>query len=340
MYSALVLASASALMVSTVFGQSLTINSFGGAYEDAHRKCVIAPFEDATGSTVEIVTAYSADALARLRAQRDAPEFDVVHFSGGQEIVAAQEGLLLPIDEASLVNAGDLYDIARSNLEGGEGPAYSIAAIGLVYNVEKTPQAPQSWVDVLDPIYGRHLVLTDISNAYGMLGFLMINQINGGDLGNIEPGLDAVAELLDGGAVVVSTSPELQRAFAEGDAWLAPYASDYAFTLRSSGLPANFAQAAEGAPASFITASLVAGRDNKDLALQFIDMSISKEAQECFAHELRYSPTNMTVELPDAVAADVAYGAGAASGLLRFDPTVIEANRSDWVDMWNRTISR
>lgn len=340
MYKAPVFVGALALIADTALGQTLIINSFGGAYEDVHRKCVIAPFEDATGVSVEIVTAYSADALTQLRAQRDAPQFDVIHFSGGQEIIAAQEGLLLPIDEASLTSAPELYGIAKSNLAGGEGPAYSIAAIGLIYNDAVSPQAPQSWVDVLDPIYGRHLVLTDISNAYGMLGFLMINQINGGDLGNIQPGLDAVSTLLDGGAVVVSTSPELQQAFAEEDAWLAPYASDYAFTLRSSGLSASFVQGAEGAPASFITANLVAGRDNNELSLQFIDMSISKQAQECFAHELRYSPTNMTVELPDEVAADVAYGAGATSGLLRFDPTVIEANRSEWVDMWNRTIAR
>lgn len=332
----------SALLGSTAMAQdnTLTINSFGGAYEEAHRNCVITPFEEATGATVNVVTAYSADAFAQLRAQKDAPQFDVIHFSGGQEIVAADEGLLSPIDPAALGNAGDLYDFAKANLSEGEGPAYSIAAIGLVYNSEAITTAPTQWTDLMNPDYAEHLVLTDISNGYGMLGFLMLNQVQGGDLNNIQPGLDAVGQLLDAGALIVSTSPEIQQEFAQNDAWIAPYASDYAYTLRNAGLPTRFTQGEEGTPASFITANLVAGRPNTELALEFIDLTISADAQACFAEALRYTPTNSQTELAEDVAADVAYGEEAVAGLLRFDPTVIEANRSAWVEEWNKAIAQ
>lgn len=335
-------ASALALTAGAALAQdkTLTINSFGGAYEEAHRKCVIAPFEQETGAKVQIVTAYSADAFAQLRAQKDAPQFDVIHFSGGQEIVGAAEGLLAPIDAAKLSNAGDLYDFAKANLAKGEGPAYSIAAIGLVYSSEKTPKAPTSWKDLLDPAIGEHLVLTDISNGYGMLGFLMLNQVQGGDLNNIQPGLDAVKQLIDGGAIIVSKSPEIQQEFAQNDAWVAPYASDYAYTLRAAGLPAKFVQGAEGTPASYITANLVANRPNTELALKFIDVSISAPAQACFAEALRYTPTNSKVELSPEVAADVAYGAESVKGLIRFDPATIEANRAAWVEAWKKTIAQ
>lgn len=332
----------SALLTGSAFAQSnsLTINSFGGAYEQAHRKCVITPFEAATGAAVNIVTAYSADAFAQLRAQKDAPQFDVIHFSGGQEIVGAAEGLLAPIDAAKLTNAADLYDFAKANLAKGEGPAYSIAAIGLVYNSDKVATAPSKWTDLLDPAFGQHVVLADISNGYGMLSFLMLNKVEGGDLTNIQPGLDAVTKLLKAGAIVVATSPEIQQEFAQNDAWLAPYASDYAFTLRAAGLPAKFVQGAEGTPASYITANLVANRPNQELALKFIDMTISKEAQTCFAEALRYTPTNAKAELAPEVAADVAYGAEGVAGLLRFDPAAIEANRKSWVEAWNKAIAQ
>jgi len=326
--------------VATAQDKTLTINSFGGAYEEAHKECVIAPFEQETGATVQIVTAYSADAFAQLRAQKDAPQFDVINFSGGQEIVGAAEGLLAPIDVAKLSNAADLYDFAKANLAKGEGPAYSIAAIGLVYNSEKAPKAPSSWKDILDPAVGEHLVLTDISNGYGMLGFLMLNQVQGGDLDNIQPGLDAIKTLIDGGAVVVSKSPEIQQEFAQNDAWIAPYASDYAFTLRNAGLPAKFVQGAEGTPASYITTNLVANRPNTELALKFIDISISPAAQACFAEALRYTPTNSKVELAADIAADVAYGAEGVKSLVRFDPAVIEANRAAWVEAWKKTIAQ
>ena len=320
--------------------QTLVINSFGGAYEQAHRKCVIDPFEKATGASVKIVTAYSADAFAQLRAQKAAPQYDVIHFSGGQEIVGASEGLLAPIDPAKAPAVADLYDFARKNVAKGEGPAYSIAAIGLVYNSQKIAREPTSWNDLSDPKIGEHLVLTDISNGYGMLGFLMLNQVKGGTLDNIAPGLDAVKAMLKAGAVVVKTSPEIQQAFAQNDAWIAPYASDYAFTLKKANMPAKFVQAGEGTPASFITVNLVAGRPNADLAHKFINQSVSAEAQGCFAEALRYTPTNAKTKVAADVAADIAYGEKAAAGLIRFDPPTIEKNRAAWVDAWNKAIAK
>ena len=335
----LILSAGAVLMASTAGAQTLTINSFGGAYEEAHRKCIITPFEEATGATVQVETAYSADGFAQLRAQAAAPQFDVMHFSGGQEIVAAREGLLAPIDPASLSNADGLVDAARPNLDGGEGPAYSIVAMGMLYNSEAV-DGPTSWADLANPDWYEHLVLTDMSNTYGMQGFLMLNQVAGGSLDDIQPGLDMVTEMLDGGAIVVSTSPEIMQEFAQNDAWVAPYSSDYAFVMRDAGLPIGFNQGEEGTPGVYITANLVANRDNQELALQFIDMSISPEAQVCFAEEMSYAPTNVNAELTGEVAEATPFGAEALEGLIRFDPEVIEERRSEWVDAWNRTIAR
>jgi len=339
-----ILISFAALALSSLSAQAqnavLTINSFGGSYEEAHRRCVIEPFEQKTGARVQIVTAYSSDAFAQLRAQRQAPQFDVIHFSGGQEIVGALEGLLEPIDPSKLEHASDLYDFAKANMARGEGPAYSIAALGLIYNTQKDLEEPTSWRDLFNPAVAEHLVLTDISNGYGMLSFLMFNQIEGGDLDNIQPGLEAVGKMLDNGAIIISRSPEIQQEFAQNDAWIAPYASDYAYTLRLAGLPTKFVQASEGTPASFVTVNLVAGRPNGDLARQFIDETISAKAQSCFASALRYTPTNKKVVLEGDIAADVAYGEAAVQNLIRFDPVKIEANRSAWVEAWNKAIAR
>lgn len=320
--------------------QEITINSFGGAYEEAHRKCVIDPFTAATGAKVNIVTAYSADAFAQLRAQKDAPQYDVIHFSGGQEIVAASEGLLIPVTEELVPSLADVYDFAKAGVANGEGPAYQIAAVGLVYAADKVPSEPTKWADLTKPEYAEHLVLTNITNGYGMIGLLMLNQISGGTLDDIQPGLDAVGKLLDAGAVVVSTSPEIQAEFVQNDAWIAPYASDYAYTLKAAGLNVKFVQGGEGTPASFITTNLVAGRDNVELAAKFVDRSLSPEAQACFSEALRYTPTNAKTVLSDEVAADVVYGADATKGLMRFDPKVIEANRSAWTEAFAKTIAR
>lgn len=336
----LALTAAVCAIAAPALAQEITINSFGGSYEEAHRKCVIDPFTAETGIKVNIVTAYSADAFSQLRAQKDAPQYDVIHFSGGQEIVAASEGLIVPITEEQVPALADLYDFAKAGIAKGEGPAYQIAAVGLVYATDKVSSEPTRWADLLKPEYAEHLVLTNITNGYGMVGLLMLNQISGGTLDNIQPGLDAVSKLLDAGAVVVSTSPEIQAEFVQNDAWIAPYASDYAYTLKKAGLNVKFVQGEEGTPASFITANLVAGRDNVDAAAKFIAKELSPESQACFSEALRYTPTNAKTVLTDEVAADVVYGADAAKGLMRFDPAVIEANRSAWTEAFAKTIAR
>ncbi len=335
-----ILAAAIATVGAAQAQDRLVINSFGGAYEEAHRACIIDDFEAQTGATVDIVTAYSADAFAQLRAQRNSPQFDVIHFSGGQEIVGAEEGLLDPITEEQVPNLADLYDFAKEGTENGVGPAYQITTIGLLHNTEALDFTPTSWRDLEREGVGENLVLTDINNGYGMLGFLMLNRVYGGDLDNIQPGLDIVSQLLDDGAIVVSTSPEIQQEFAQNDAWIAPYAQDYAYTLTSAGLPIRFTQASEGSPASYITVNKVAGRPNDDLADQFINMTLRPESQACFAEALRYAPTNAQTALPGAIAESVAYGPSAMEGLIRFDPQKIEANRSEWTEQWRRTISQ
>ncbi|KAB2853453.1 MAG: extracellular solute-binding protein, partial [Bauldia sp.] len=325
-----------ALLVSgQAFAQrELVINSFGGAYEKKHRELVIEPFEKMHNVKVTVVTAYSADTLAQLRAQKAAPKFDVVHFSGGLEATAAKEGLLTPIKPAQLSSYADLYPFAVQNLAKGEGPAYSAAIIGLLYDTNKAKPVPQSWLDIANPAYAGHLVLTDLSNNWGLLSFLMINKVAGGTLDNIQPGLDVVKKVLKG-STILSKSPEIQQAFAQADAWVAPYAQDYAFTLTNAGLPVKFLQPKEGAVFSPITINLVAGRPNQDLALKFIDFSLRAEAAAGWAEAFRYSPVNRKAKLSPAAAAQVLSGEEATKSLVTFDPVKIGEMRAKWTEEWN-----
>lgn len=320
--------------------ETLVINSFGGSYEQTHRDLVITPFEQMYNVKVEVVTAYSADALAQLRAQKDNPQFDVVHFSGGIEHAAAAEGLLDPIKPEELSNYSQMYDFAVQGLAQGIGPMYSTAVIGILYNTDKAPSEPTSWNDLKDPAYANHVLLTDAaSNTYGLLGFLMMNQVAGGSLDDIQPGLDFVKEILPT-STVVSKSPEIQQNFAQGNAWIAPYAQDYAFTLIKAGLPVKFVQPEEGGVLAPITVNLVAGSKKRDLALKFIDFSIRAEASKGWAEALRYTPTNKTAELPEEIASQVVYGEEAVAGLVAFDANKIAANRAAWNEAWSRAIAR
>ena len=338
--SAAIALAALAFAHSALAQETLVINSFGGSYEETYRKLVITPFEEMYNVKVEVVTAYSADALAQLRAQKDNPQFDVVHFSGGLEHAAAAEDLLDAIKPEELSNYDQMYGFAVAGIGEGIGPTYSTAVIGLLYNTDEAKPAPTSWKDLGNEAYANHVLITDAaSNTYGLLGFLMMNQVAGGSLDDIEPGLAFVKGLLPT-STVVSKSPEIQQNFAQGNAWIAPYAQDYAHTLTKAGLPVKFVQPEEGGVLAPITVNLVKGSKKRDLALKFIDFSIRAEASQGWAEALRYTPTNKTVELSGDVASEVVYGEEAVAKLVTFDANKIAANRAGWNEAWARAIAK
>lgn len=322
--------------------QELVVSSFGGAWTENHRRLVIEPFEEQYGVKVRVVTGYSADIMAQLRAQKDSPQMDVVHFSGGQEASAAAEGLLAPIEPGELPVYPDLYKVAARNIGKGEGPAFSVAAIGLLYNRDKVEPAPTSWKDLLDDRFAGRVLITDISNSYGLLGLLGLNHALGGTLENIQPGLDAVGALLEDDNEVVSKSPEVRQLFAQGVVDVGAYANDHAYRLREAGAPIAFVMPEEGAAASFLTINLVANRpaENRDLALKFIDFSLRPEAMIGWAEAARYSPTNKTVKLPPEIAQDLVYGEAAIAKLIAFDALTIGEKKSAWIDAWNKLLAR
>lgn len=321
-------------------GETIVVTSFGGDWEKTFLEAVVDPFEEETGAKVELITLYSADALAQITAQKASPQIDVVHFSGGQEFTAAQDGLLAPIAADDLSETADLVDLATAGLERGEGPVIQLAPIGLVYNTESGAPAPTSWLDLFDEEYAGHVALTDFSNTYGVLSMLRVADALGGGIDDPSQAIADLGALASAGdAIVVPTSPDLQTAFAQRDTWLAPYAMDYAGTLQDAGLPVEFIVPDEGATASLITANVVEGRDNPELAKLFIDYELRAEAQALFAENMRYSPVNTRAELSDD-AADAVLTGDELESVVVYAPGDIAASRSAWTDEWNALITK
>lgn len=321
-------------------GETLVVTTFGGDWETAFVEAVVEPFEEETGASVEMITLYSADALAQVTAQKASPQIDVVHFSGGQEFTAAEQGLIAPVAPEDLSVYDDLVEVATAGLERGEGPVIQLAPIGLVYNTEADAPAPTSWLDLFDEAYAEHVALPDFSNTYGVLSMLRVADVLGGGIDDPSQAITDLGELASSGdAIVVPTSPDLQSAFAQRGTWLAPYAMDYAGTLQEAGLPVEFIVPEEGVTASLITANVVEGREHTELAKLFIDYELRPEAQAIFAEEMRYSPVNATTEL-SAETADTVLGVDELDSAVVYAPGEIAADRQSWTDEWNALITQ
>ena len=302
---------------------------------------MIEPFEKLNNVKVNVVTVYSADALAQLRAQKAAPQFDILHFSGGQEAVAAREGLLEKVTPADLADERqEPLSLRVAGLARGEGPVMHVAAMGLIYHADKVKPAPTSWKDLLDPKFKGHIVLTDFSNTYGLLSALMLNQALGGSLDNVEPGFNALQRPDQGCRRSSRARPTSSSTSSR---------TTLGLRLMRRTTPSRCARPAcrpasrcrrRAIAGSLITANAVSGRPNRELAMKFIDFSLRTEAQEMWARDLRYSPVRRDVKLDPETAADVVYGEDAVRKLVVFDPIKIGEKRQAWVDQWNRVLGK
>ena len=321
-------------------GQTLVVTTFGGDWEAAFVDAVVKPFEEETGAKVEMITLYSADALAQVSAQASSPQIDVVHFSGGQEFTAAQEGLIEAIEPSELSNYDDLVEVAVAGLERGEGPAMQMAPIGLVFNTESGAPRPTSWLDVFDDAYAEHLAITDFTNTFGLIAMLRMAETQGNSLEKPDATISELAKLVSSGdAIAVPTSPDVQSAFAQRNVWLAPYAMDYAGTLKDAGLPVEFIVPKEGAGASIHTTNVVSGRDNIELSKLFVDYELRPEAQQVFAERMRYSPVNVKTELSGDIADEVLTG-DELDDVITYAPGEIATKRAAWTDLWNSLVTQ
>lgn len=311
--------------------RAMTSTSYGGIVEEMQREAAFDPFAEATGGEVTLVTLYSADALARVRAEAGNPQLDMVQFSGGQEKVASEEGLTQPIDPALIPNLSSVSESLREPEH--RWATISAIAEGILYRTDVMETPPTSWKDFWAEDVQGHVAFPDISNGYGMNFLVMAARIHGGGEDNIDPGFEALAEIA-GNAVIFESAAEVTQLFSQGDIWMMPYDSANAFQAREMGLPIGFATPEEGAPAIFLTASVVAESDNADMANTLINFFLADEAQRVAAEQLRYAPVVTDLDLPEDVAGDLP----PVDQLLRLDNDTINANRDEWTERWNREI--
>ena len=316
-------------------GRQLTATGFGGTTQDLFQKVAFDPFDQATGATTTQVPLQSADGFARMRAEKANPQIDLFQFSGGQELLAKQEGLSETL--TAVPTAADLGPTFRD--PDSQWVATAVIAEGILYNTDKIQEPPASYNDFLKPEYQGHVAFPALSNSYGVDFLVMLARANGGGEKNIEPGFEAMKKIADK-ATIFKAAAEVPTLFSQGDIWIMPYDASNGFRARESGLPVGFATPKEGSPAVFITAVVAKGSKNADLAQAAIDYVLQPNVQAAIAQGLRWAPVNPKAQVPPDVAKDVPSGEEGLKKLVVLDHDTITAQRPEWTDRFNREIAR
>ncbi len=271
---------------------TLTIISFGGAYQAAQSKAYMKPFGEQTGIRITEGD-YNGD-YGVLKQRAEAPDgpWDVVSVESAPTARGTREGIFLPISES--VWAGlNLLPEAKQSLAAG----HLVFSTILAYDVESVKTAPTSWADFwnttkfpgkrglrnnprgtleiallasgVDP---KALYPLDVDRAFRQLDKIRSNVVFW------EAGAQPVQLLAN--KTVSMTSIYNGRAWNAKTADKLPIDWSWNHGLMETeywAVPKNTRHAKE--------------------AMQFIAFALRKEQQSAFANEIAYGPTNL-----DAVA--------------------------------------
>lgn len=281
---------------------NLTLMAYSGLFQERYTKAVIEPFMKAHP---DIKVTYfplpsSAAMLGNLRAQKAAPQADVVIMDVSVSKAGTDEGLYTKIDEKNVPNVKDLYPNAR--IPDVAGVAVTFDNLVLIYNSEQVKEPPKSYMEMAKAPFKGKVVIPGVPDIQGLSLVLILNKANGGTdyLKDVDKGIAAMIEI----APNVQTwepKPEVYAPIVTGQAALgvgwnarAQVNSD----VSGGKLKATIPQ--EGTVFQINTINLVAGSPAAEAAKLFANYALSAEAQKTFTETMFYAPTNAKADISPA----------------------------------------
>lgn len=315
---------------------AVTVN--GGTFLDGWRKTVIEPFERANpGVRVKVVEGLTYQSVSLLRAQKDNPSVDVFMMDDVAASEVAAEGLVHPLDLSSVPNLKQIFpDFRVPNDQYAK--IYYVPEV-IAYNTDSVKPPPDSWHDLWDPKYKGRLAIYNLDGAVGMMFFLIVNQMAGGTIENVDPGFAAMRKLKPDVLTYPTQHAQLSQLFTQGDIVIGPWVSDRATTLGQSGAPVAWTIPKEGSVMAEGTLVIAKGTKHPDLALKYVNFAISAGAQADNARTIFIAPVNQEAKLDDKTRRIVPNGPEALKLIRRPDWKNVNLHRSEWISRWNREIT-
>ncbi len=258
---------------------------------------VKAEFPKATGITVDFIRLSSGEALARLRAERQNPSFDVWFGGTGDPHIVANENGLTEFYQPKAWT--DLRPELRQAVAGKYVPLYA-GILGWALNErllkEKGLPVPRTWRELADPRY-RGLVAYANPNtsgtAYTMIATIV--QIYGE-----QDAFDLLKRIHKNVAEYTRSGAAPGQLAGRGEVAIGITFIHDAVDQVLKGFPITYGAPSDGTGYEIGGLSLVKGTANRANAIAFIDWALTPEAQQLAAAkgESYQIPSNSKTPIP------------------------------------------
>ncbi len=319
------------------YAGEMIISVWGGVTEEWIREHVEPLFKQVYPN-VEVI--YDVGGMSarynKLLAQKGSPEIDLFISTNEALFAAIKEGLVVKVNRANIPNMEGLYDWALPAPD--YGAAYSAIAEGLCYNPDFFgDNPPTSWNDLWRPEVQGKVSIPAIGHSQMPQFIVEAAELNGGSVGNVQPGLDYLAQLDPAAQTFFYTGWNAQ--FDAGDVVLAVDFDYYCNFMKDQGSNIEFVIPEEGAWGSVQHASVVTGTENQEMVEIFINILLSPEVQQSVADDALNAPASPDVQLSPEMQERLAVAGDSLAQIDWFDEKFSVEVRPGWTELMNANVA-
>jgi iron(III) transport system substrate-binding protein len=289
-------------------------------------------FEAKYGITVNYVRMSSGEALARIQAEKDNPQFDIWWGGPVDSFVAAKEAGVLEAYDSP--NYGNLLDIAKYKDPDNYWVGIYVGSLGFATNTSWLAEhpgveAPRSWDDLLRPEFERQVMVAHPSTSgtsYTALATVL--QIRGEQAGwvYLQQYAGQIAQYTKSGAAPA-------KFVGQGEAAVAiVFSHDIVNEIDNNNMPLVLTFPEEGTGYEIGGMGIIKGAQHLDAAQKWFDWAITAEAQALGPKYKAYqAPTVKGVELSHPELLQV--------NLIEYDFQWAGTNKKAFVDKYTNEIA-
>lgn len=275
--------------------------------------------------TLEVLRLSTGDLTARLLAERDNPQADVIWgVAATSMMIFQEEGMLEPYAPEGLeVILPQFRDPADPPHWVGVDAYVTAFCVNTAMTTELGLPIPQTWEDLTDPVYAGQIVMP--SPASSGTGFMFVSSVLQG-LG-VEEGFDYLRRLDRNMAMYTKSGSKPCKLAAAGEFAIGISFEFVAAGQIAAGAPLELVLPAEGSGYEVEANGLMRGTDNPNAARRFLDWAISDEAMQMYASYFGVLAAP-GYDVPEGIPADI------AERLFPMDFAVSSSNRAAWLETW------
>jgi putative spermidine/putrescine transport system substrate-binding protein len=318
----------------------VVIATFGGLLGKLVRENVEL-YTKPLGIQAVFVEAASADILAKVRAQRSAPQYDLALLNDQTFVVAKSLGLIQKLDPAEVPNVRQL----RPGLLDGYGAPYEINPVGWIYRRDKLAAAgvpaPATWRAVADKRLAGRVVMFNFSSFYTVLTMAGLQLSAGKTVADDSEIWPFMQVLYDNRMIVVAAPGQAEELAKSGEAWVYPGTAQRALLLKDQGVDVGFAPAADALLSLTNYMVPIARAPHPVNAQRVLNWILGPEIQARMARQGAIVPVNASVALEPALMERLGFGGAAEVPAFRvLDVETVNEKFGAWSEGFDKVMSR